>query len=65
MAPLLRVSRQPPDNIDDYRQDFGYIGPALQAAVTRVRAQTSTPVVSSSTALASAAGTTLLCINVH
>lgn len=46
MIPILKVTRQPPDNVDDYRQEFGYLGPALHAAVTRARAQTTTPTVS-------------------
>lgn len=36
--------RQSADNADDYRQEFGYLGPAIQAAVARARAQAaSTP----------------------
>lgn len=48
MVPILKMTRQPPDNVDEYRQEFGYLGPALHAAVTRARAQNATPTVSSS-----------------
>lgn len=56
--PLLKSSRQPPDNIEDYRQEFGYLGPVLHAAVTRSRA-TPAPAVSSAAVLTSAAGSGL------
>ncbi|EFX79794.1 hypothetical protein DAPPUDRAFT_244529 [Daphnia pulex] len=54
MVPILKVTRQPPDNIDDYRQEFGYLGPALHGAVTRARSQNTTP-AASSTGISSAA----------
>ena len=46
MVPILKVTRQPPDNIDDYRQEFGYLGPALHGAVTRARSQSTTQAAS-------------------
>lgn len=50
MVPILKVIRQPPDNLDDYRQEFGFLGPALQVSVSRSRTQSSgTPASSSST----------------
>ena len=50
MVPILKVIRQPPDNLDDYRQEFGYLGPALQVSVSRSRTQSGgTPASSSST----------------
>lgn len=56
MSGFLKASRQPPDNIDEYRQDFGYLGPALHAAVSRGRVQTQTTQSVSSSSLASATG---------
>ena len=35
MVPILKVIRQPSDNLDDYRQEFGYLGLALQVSVSR------------------------------
>ncbi|XP_046445654.1 transcription initiation factor TFIID subunit 6-like [Daphnia pulex] len=58
MVPILKVTRQPPDNIDDYRQEFGYLGPALHGAVTRARSQNTTP-AASSTGISSAASGSL------
>ena len=59
MVPILKVTRQPPDNVDDYRQEFGYLGPALHAAVSRARSQATTP-AASSTGITSAAGSILI-----
>lgn len=39
MTPLLKSIRQPPDTLDEYRAEFGYLGPALHAAVTKARTQ--------------------------
>jgi len=61
MSALLKVSRPPPDNIEEYRQEFGFLGPTLHAAVSRGRGQTQTsnPSVSASSALTSATGASL------
>ena len=56
MVPILKASRQPPDNLDDYKQEFGFLGPALQASVTRARAQGTTASISSSGSLSTTAG---------
>ena len=58
MSGFLKASRQPPDNLDEYRQDFGYLGPALHVHVSRGRGQTqpTSQSVSSSSSLASATG---------
>lgn len=55
MTPILKATRQPPDNVDDYRMEFGYLGPSLQAAVTRARSQGGAP-ASSSASMAAGAG---------
>ncbi|KAK4018384.1 hypothetical protein OUZ56_000445 [Daphnia magna] len=57
MVPILKVTRQPPDNVDDYRQEFGYLGPALHGAVNRARSQTTT--TASSGVISSAAAGSL------
>ncbi|XP_075983166.1 transcription initiation factor TFIID subunit 6-like isoform X2 [Anticarsia gemmatalis] len=38
LAPVVRQLRQPPDLPDDYKRDYGYLGPSLQQAVSKVRA---------------------------
>ena len=43
MVPVLKATRQPPDNADEFRQEFGYLGPAIQAALARARTQGITP----------------------
>lgn len=35
----MKTIRSPPDYVDDYKQDYGYIGPALCAAVAKARTQ--------------------------
>ncbi|XP_014481851.1 PREDICTED: transcription initiation factor TFIID subunit 6-like isoform X2 [Dinoponera quadriceps] len=39
VAPVLKTIRSPPDYVEDYKQDYGYIGPALCAAVAKARTQ--------------------------
>ncbi|XP_011064426.1 PREDICTED: transcription initiation factor TFIID subunit 6-like isoform X2 [Acromyrmex echinatior] len=39
VAPVLKTIRSPPDYVDEYKQDYGYIGPALCAAVVKARTQ--------------------------
>ena len=43
MVPLLKTTRQPPDNADDFRQEYGFLGPAIHAALARARTQSITP----------------------
>ncbi|XP_032669531.1 transcription initiation factor TFIID subunit 6-like [Odontomachus brunneus] len=50
VAPVLKTIRSPPDYVEDYKQDYGYIGPALCTAVAKARTQLS--------ALATTAATT-------
>ena len=42
----------PPDNLDDYKTEFGYLGPALHAAVVKARS-TPLPVTTASSSLTS------------
>lgn len=46
VAPVLKTIRAGPDYVEDYKQDFGYIGPSLSAAVAKARM---TPAASVST----------------
>ncbi|XP_011301175.1 transcription initiation factor TFIID subunit 6-like [Fopius arisanus] len=39
VAPVLKTIRLAPDFIDDYKQDYGYLGPPLCAAVAKARTQ--------------------------
>ncbi|XP_041973975.1 transcription initiation factor TFIID subunit 6-like isoform X2 [Aricia agestis] len=38
LAPVVRQLRQPPDLPDDYKRDYGYLGPGLQQLVSKQRA---------------------------
>lgn len=53
VAPVLKTIRPPPDFVEDYKQDFGYLGPSLCAAVAKARTQPTTTVITtpSTTAL--------------
>jgi len=51
----LKTIRSLPDYVDEYKQDYGYIGPALCAAVVKARTQP--------TALTTTATTTALTTN--
>lgn len=44
LAPVLKAFRTPPDNMDDYRNDYGYLGNLIHGAVVRARQQ-STPTI--------------------
>ncbi|XP_053601255.1 transcription initiation factor TFIID subunit 6 isoform X3 [Plodia interpunctella] len=41
LAPVVRQLRQPPDNPEDYKRDYGYLGPSLQQMVSKLRASPS------------------------
>ncbi|XP_048004739.1 transcription initiation factor TFIID subunit 6 isoform X2 [Leguminivora glycinivorella] len=38
LAPVLRQLRQAPDQPDDYKREYGYLGPSLQQMVSKLRA---------------------------
>lgn len=50
----------PPDYLEDYKAEYGYLGPALVSAVAKARTQPSTPVatVASTVPSSSIAGMT-------
>jgi hypothetical protein len=37
LPPALKQMRSTPDNIEDYKQEYGYLGAALHAAVVKAR----------------------------
>lgn len=37
LPPVLKSVRASPDNLDDYKTDYGYLGPALHSAVMKLR----------------------------
>lgn len=41
VAPVLKTLRQPSDVVEEYKQEFGYIGIALSNAVSKARTQPS------------------------
>ncbi|KAG8222754.1 hypothetical protein J437_LFUL008152, partial [Ladona fulva] len=43
LPPLLKVMRQPPDIVEEYKAEYGYLGPALHAAVVKARSQPPPP----------------------
>ncbi|XP_072935871.1 transcription initiation factor TFIID subunit 6-like isoform X2 [Epargyreus clarus] len=38
IAPVVRQLRQPPDLLEDYKREYGYLGPGLQQLVSKQRA---------------------------
>ncbi|XP_023720508.1 transcription initiation factor TFIID subunit 6 isoform X2 [Cryptotermes secundus] len=57
LSPLLKTLRQPPDYVEEYRSEFGYLGPALHAAVLKARTQPTTSTATPSTCTANATTT--------
>ncbi|CAK1548450.1 unnamed protein product [Leptosia nina] len=43
LAPVVRQIRQPPDQPEDYKREYGYLGPSLQQMVSKLRTSPSTP----------------------
>ncbi|KAF5275651.1 hypothetical protein FQA39_LY06763 [Lamprigera yunnana] len=39
LAPIIKNLRNPPDYFEEYKSDYGYLGPALQTAVMKARTQ--------------------------
>ncbi|KAJ8920590.1 hypothetical protein NQ315_004729 [Exocentrus adspersus] len=39
LAPILKTIRDPPDNLEEYKQEYGYLGIALHNAVIKARTQ--------------------------
>jgi transcription initiation factor TFIID subunit 6 len=57
LSPLLKTLRQPPDYVEEYRTEYGYLGPALHAAVLKARTQPAPNPATSSANNANAAAT--------
>jgi transcription initiation factor TFIID subunit 6 len=57
LCPLLKTLRQPPDYLEEYRSEFGYLGPVLHAAVLKARTQPTTSPATPSACTANAAAT--------
>ncbi|XP_050309389.1 transcription initiation factor TFIID subunit 6-like [Anthonomus grandis grandis] len=47
MTPIIKTLRGPPDNVEDYKQDYGYLGFSLHGAVAKARTQITAPASSS------------------
>ncbi|KAK7873442.1 hypothetical protein R5R35_000224 [Gryllus longicercus] len=41
LVPVLKTIRSPPDYVEEYRNEYGYMGPALHTAVVKARSQPS------------------------
>lgn len=39
LAPVIKSIRNSPDNLEEYKQEYGYLGPALHSAVIKARTQ--------------------------
>jgi transcription initiation factor TFIID subunit 6 len=57
LSPLLKTLRQPPDYVEEYRSEFGYLGPALHTAVLKARTQPTPSPAASSACAANATAT--------
>ena len=57
LSPLLKTLRQPPDYVEEYRTEYGYLGPALHAAVLKARTQPAPNPATSSASTAAVAAT--------
>ncbi|KAB7507897.1 Transcription initiation factor TFIID subunit 6 [Armadillidium nasatum] len=58
VAPILKLLRNPPDLVQDYKNEYGYLGSHLQIAVVKARQATS----STTTSISSAASAPLKAI---
>uniref|UniRef100_A0A1B6INQ8 Transcription initiation factor TFIID subunit 6 n=1 Tax=Homalodisca liturata TaxID=320908 RepID=A0A1B6INQ8_9HEMI len=43
LTPLLKSSKQPPDNLEEYKSEFGSLGQMLHGAVVKARTAATTP----------------------
>ncbi|KAI4466035.1 transcription initiation factor tfiid subunit 6 [Holotrichia oblita] len=48
LAPVIKNLRNPPDHLEEYKADYGYLGPALHNAVMKARFQPVTTTTNSS-----------------
>ncbi|XP_034945479.1 transcription initiation factor TFIID subunit 6-like isoform X2 [Chelonus insularis] len=51
VAPVLKMIRSPPDFVEEYKLDYGYIGPTLCSAVAKARSQSASTNVSTTSNL--------------
>lgn len=58
LAPVIKNIRNTPDNLDEYRQDYGYLGSALHNAVQKARTQP-TPAATSTNSTSIPCSTTI------
>lgn len=49
LPPLLKTIRSPPDNLEEYKCDYGFLGIALHSAVQKARSAPQIPASSSGT----------------
>lgn len=47
LAPVIKNLRNPPDHLEEYKAEYGYLGPALQNAVMKARMQPATTTTNS------------------
>lgn len=40
LTPVLKITHSPPDNLDEYKKEFGSVGVQLHAAVCKARTTT-------------------------
>lgn len=49
LTPVLKITHSPPDNLDEYKKEFGSVGVQLHAAVCKARITTTTQSTSNQT----------------
>lgn len=42
LTPVLKITHQPPDNLEEYKKEFGSVGVQLHAAVCKARVTVTT-----------------------
>ncbi|KAK5647087.1 hypothetical protein RI129_005551 [Pyrocoelia pectoralis] len=57
LAPIIKNLRTPPDYFEEYKTDYGYLGPALQSAVMKARTQPPQPITPTNTSIAPVSAT--------
>ncbi|KAK4880837.1 hypothetical protein RN001_008983 [Aquatica leii] len=57
LAPIIKNLRSPPDYFEEYKSDYGYLGPSLQSAVMKARTQPAQPITLANTSIAPVSAT--------
>ncbi|KAF5307737.1 hypothetical protein FQR65_LT06608 [Abscondita terminalis] len=52
LAPIIKNLRSQPDYFEEYKADYGYLGPALQTAVMKARTQPAQPITLANASIA-------------